>query len=371
MFGSALFLVFDLDEAETSVRLGSTTMEAKAHVGIANVGETTETVSVPAHVSRDFNCQIEDFSENFDDEEYAEQLWQLRERSDRAVASLSDSETADHVFVAASMPYSSGSNRYDLDLLSLAIEQEPGNSRFQWHRLNACINGSEHPVCTDRQVEFDAINSDSGNGAIWTLVAKNRVIHGDIDGALKAITMIATSPRFEGFFIDDAKSFERSLAAISDLSYVERMTWGISAAVALLSSSPHLNEICKPYLETSEEWRAQCLLAAERTIDGNSSLLHTQIALELQRNIYEYSGEVEDWNEKVRRLEHNRAQMELASSPDVQLVLGTDDRVLAAYVDEFEIHGEIAAMRFSYAETERLKKNPAYNPCELIPTPVP
>jgi len=250
-----------------------------------------------------------------------------------------------------------------LQRLLPALALDPDNPLILERLLDACINRPESRVCEERGIVERAAEADGGNGEMWGAIAGYQASRGDTNGALQALRRGASAGTHREYFADMVRVIELGLAATAgNLSYAERVIEGIGWAAA--STSPWLTAYseCRDRVAVAPLWRDACLEFARHLEERSQTVLNRGIGISLQAMIFEESGDAATLAAVRERELQSRYWRDQHLSTDGQIVLTGDERVLRQYLDEFDAHGEPAALVYLRDEVERLKRLPGYDP---------
>lgn len=300
------------------------------------------------------------------EEGLAARLDRLQQESERRARALEGSEDVE-LRLAAALITDKRSPEHLQRLLS-ALALDPDNPLTLERLLDACTNRPESRVCEERDIVERAAEADGDNGATWGAIAGYRASRGDTDGALQALRRGASTGTHREFFADVVRVIELGLAATAgDLSYVERVSEGIGRAAGF--TSPWLTASSECRERADPLWLDACLDFARHLEEHSQTVLNRGIGIGLQATIAEQTGdEAALAAVRKRELDH-RNWLDQHLNPDGQTVLRGDEGVLRQYLDEFDAHGELAALEFLHDEVERLKRLPGYDPCPAFISP--
>jgi len=114
-------------------------------------------------------------------------------------------------------------------------------------------------------------------------------------------------------------------------------------------------------------WRDACLDFGRQLERRSQSALNRGIGIGLQVMIADETGDVAALAAAQARQRRYRVWRDEHLTMDGQVVLARDERVLRGYIDEWQAHGEPAALGYLREEIARLKQLPGYDPCALEP----
>ena len=281
---------------------------------------------------------------------------------DTIAGRLAASQDAEHLLAAAVMTLDSDPAR-GFELLAHAWTANPGHPLVALNRLDACMAHRGLEACTDHDVEAEAIRIEGSNGALWARIAAKRQDDGDVAGAMRALQRAATAPRYDVYWIDHIKLFERALAASTDLSYRERAVAAMGITAAMWRPEYELVPTCVAGIATSPEWRPACGEFGRRLEEDGGTLLDTVLGVAIQAAVYEADGDTRMLAIASRKRDALRATLRQDAFQAAQRLLVQDERLLTDYLEEIDAYGEVAALQFLESEVARLQALPGYDPC--------
>ena len=282
---------------------------------------------------------------------------------DTIARTLASSQDAEHLLAAAVMTLDTDPAR-GFDLLARARTASPGHPLVALNRLDACMAHPAQEACTGHDVEAEAIRTEGSNGALWARIAAKRQEDGDQRGAMQALQHAATAPRYDVYWIDHVKLFERALAASTGLSYSRRTVAAMGIRAAMWRPEYELLSTCVSGIASSPEWRPACLAFGRRLEEDGGTLLDVIFGLSIQAAVYEAAGDTRKHAIASRKRDALRASLRQDDFQAAQRLLVRDPRLLADYLDEADAYGELAAQQFLESEVARLQALPDYDPCD-------
>lgn len=320
-----------------------------------------------ARFDRHFHCQPypADLSQPGD---IATRLERARREAERRAKALEGAEDADLRLAAALLSLTDQADPRYVDRLLSALSLDPSNPVTLERLLDACINREELRVCAERGIVERAAEADGGNGEMWGAIAGYHASRGNDDAALDALRRAASAGVHREYFVDYVRVMELGLAAaVADRSYSERVIEAIGRAAAF--TAPYLtayNE-CRDRVADDPLWQHACLDFGRHLEQRSQSVMNRGIGIGLQAMVAEEAGDDVALAAVQARQSRYRVWMEEHLGTDGQVVLTRDKRVLRAYIDEWQAHGEPAALGYLREEVARLKQLPGYDPCALEP----
>lgn len=319
-------------------------------------------------VDRHFHCQPYP-TELFQTGDMADRLERSRREAERRAKALEGSEDADLRLAAALLSLTDQDDPRYVDRLLSALSLDPANPATLERLLDACINREALRVCAERGIVERAAEADGGNGEMWGAIAGYYVSRGDDDAALDALRRAASAGVHREYFVDYVRVMELGLAAaVADRSYAERVIEAIGRAAAF--TAPYLtayNE-CRDRVAEDPLWHGACLDFGRHLERRSQSVVNRGIGIGLQAMIAEETGDDAVLAAVQARQRRYRLWREEHLDADGQVVFARDERVLRGYIDEWQAHGEPAALGYLREEVARLKQLPGYDPCALEPS---
>ena len=254
-----------------------------------------------------------------------------------------------------------GSSLPQVDHLALAMQADPLNPLVLWSAANACLEPDLYTFCSDANLQANMRAVLGSNGEYWAQESARLYLMENRDGALDALRRAASAPTFDNYFIEHVRMHQRALSLIPDMGPVERSLGGYALSLTALESSARGLAGC--FFETGDpSWFDACTAVANRYASESPTIIQRGLGFEMLAQIYEESGQAE-----AAALERKRAaelgEFFWVEDEDMVAVMVTDERVLAAYLDELEAGDEVNAARYLHEEIERLKQDPTYTPC--------
>ena len=210
-----------------------------------------------------------------------------------------------------------------------------------------------------------AIKADGRNGQMWAKIAAWRIRHGDEVGALHALGNAATAPTLEEYWAEHIELFERGFAAAGVTSYRSRIFQAIGIAAAMVFDTYPILESCRAKSAASSDWRQHCLRYGHRLERDGKTFFSTNIGTRLQKSAYEASGDASELAAVAQRQKKLAENLQILTGVSEQVIMSRDENVLAAYVQQLAIFGELRAAEFVSREVERLLRTPGYDPCQF------
>ncbi len=322
-----------------------------------------------AGLDRRFRCEPypADLSRTGD---ITDRLERARREAERRAKALEGAEDADLRLAAAFLSLTDQADPRYVERLLSALSPDPANPVTLERLLDACINRAELRVCAERGIVERAAEADGGNGEMWGAIAGYYASRGNDDAALDALRRAASAGVHREYFVDYVRVMELGLAAaVADRSYAERVIEAIGRAAAF--TAPYLtayNE-CRDRVADDPLWHGACLDFGRHLEQRSQSVMNRGIGIGLQAMVADETGDDVALAAAQARQRRYRIWMEEHLGIDGQTVLTRDERVLRAYIDEWQAHGEPAALGYLREEVARLKQLPGYDPCALEPSP--
>ena len=279
---------------------------------------------------------------------------------DTIAGTLASSRDAEHLLAAAVLTLDSDPGR-SFELLAHAWTANPGHPLVAINWLDACMAHPGKGACASHDVEAEAIRTEGSNGAVWARIAARRQDDGDEAGAMQALQRAATAPRYDVYWIDHVKLFERALAASTGLSYSERAVAAIGITAAMWRPEYELVTTCNA--AAAPEWQPACVDFGRRLEEDGGTLLDVMVGLSIQAALYESVGDTRQHEIASRKRNALRASLRQHDFEAAQRLLVQDPRLLTDYLNEFDAYGELAALQFLESAVERLQALPGYGPC--------
>lgn len=235
-----------------------------------------------------------------------------------------------------------------LDLGDRAIRS--GSKMLAWHALNACVAAKQY--CPIAHLEQRLLEADRQNAESWALVASLRYERGDSAGALAAMQGAARAPTSTWYWTDTIALVERSLAAQTTMTYVDRMVnaFGAGASVAFPVKNPR--EMCKAESASSRAWGEACLAFGTLRGKRNETLLGQLTAYSIREQALTALGDRAGAAEAAEELAHVRAeQRAMGQEPAMSMerlrsaLIEADPSRLHAYLAAVQQFGEFAGAR--------------------------
>jgi hypothetical protein len=279
-------------------------------------------------------------------------------------ASLAHSEDSEHLLTAALIGFDRTSKEH-LSAMEKALAADPDNKLTLWNFLHTCALHPAATMCMDGSIEKRAIVADGGNGLLWGKIAGYRMDRGDIAGALDALLKANTAPQFNDYLIEHTEMVERGLVAAADYPYRERVVYGISVGSSSMIKFYAPFHFCRKQAQESPEWLQACLEYGKRMESDAKMANSILMGNNLQKTMYEISGNLKKISEIDLRRQLIRDTMISGYRMDAQVLLSFDDQVMADYIQEWSVHGELRALQFLHEKVVRLSNQPGYDPCKL------
>lgn len=278
----------------------------------------------------------------------------------RAVAKLSAATDAEHL-IAASMLSVQWDSELAANHRQRARNLSPENRILAWHELLLC----EAPTCNSTSVEDNAIRAASDNGAVWFVIASNRLARNENRAAVEAVRRAITAPVFDIYFIDQVLMFERAFSASTNWSYPERVFGGFSLAATHIPRFGSLTERCDHADPGSSEWVSLCDQLGATMMRDEQTIIVRSIGKALRRLAAEKNGDLVA-AEKYAEDKFRVSATWLAEAEEKQNLLTNDEKVLRDFLENFESYGETEAQDRLSAEVVRLKAATDYDQCNFV-----
>jgi hypothetical protein len=251
-----------------------------------------------------------------------------------------------------------------------ALALAPKHPLVLWQAAAHCSGDGSYSFCSDPQrlANSDAVLSH--NGAYWSLIAGDRQLDGDLEGAIDALVRAGSAPEFDYYFADQVVLLERALSTSSDLPYRGR----ISEALVLLAwqePQTYTVQICAQRASDDDNWRSACAGFADRLVADGKTILEKRMGTELRSRLArEQAGEggfgvlalgEDTLDDDLRALfESGEESLRL-----VEQWLLADDNFAASFVDELVAGGETSAFVKAVGEVERRRNEGREDPCSF------
>lgn len=297
-------------------------------------------------------------------EDLAARLDRLRRESEARAQTLERADDVDLRLAGALLSVSDRAHPDYIQRLLSALALDPDHPLILERLLDACINDAESGVCARQDIAERAAQADGDNGEMWAAIAGYRASRGDVKGALAALRRAASAGTHRGYFVEFIRVMELGLAAAAGhLSYAERIGEALGRAAGFtVPYSPVVDE-CRARAGEDPLWHDVCLDFARHLERNGQTVMNRMMGIGMQILIAEETADGESLASASEREQESLAWLEEHSSADTQVVLANDERVLREYLQEFDAHGEPAALVYLRTEVERLKQIPGYDPC--------
>jgi tetratricopeptide (TPR) repeat protein len=279
----------------------------------------------------------------------------LAETSERLAASLA----GEHLHAAALLASDSEKR---LELFEDAYSVNPNNAQLVYDALGYCIGRNARDDCAASEWARRLQLVDSENSDAWRLIATQRYQDGDESSALVALRRAANSATSNSYYFDKVELFERSLAAVADMSYVERANMAFGLASMSIANSRGLFDMCREEAPRDGQWAEACLEFGRSQERKSKTLLGMLVALNLQRIVLEKGGETEEWERVVDRQARIRPSLNSVASRHLALrgvLMLATPRALTEYLATARVEGEAnAEANLTSTTLEWLQKHP-------------
>ncbi len=324
---------------------------------LSNPQPSMTTGDAAAGPSGRFDCSLEDFERDIDDEEQDERNRVLAD-------TLSQSAYAEDQLAAAIIGAFIGVDRR-IENLSNALAADPRHPLVLWQVADDCRRGRGGEYCTDPYVRANVEAALGGNGWYWVQVAAFYHEQGLFDEALDATRRAVSAPDFDDYFIDNVLLLERALSADSDRNYIDRIVGGIGYTAAM--PVDFFARECTQRAAQDAEWLDSCTMLAERFEQDGTNLMIQTIGLGMQEQLYAQAGLNTEIRDARIRKQELRGLLD-AVDADYQLVQMLDPQVNARYIDVWKSNGEVAALEYAITTVDELLEDPDYDPCVYAPS---
>jgi hypothetical protein len=267
---------------------------------------------------------------------------------------LSASTSAEHLHLAALLATDKGAR---IELITRAITTTPSHPFVVWSAVRLCMenHGAGCPL-DDWLVRL--INIDSGNSLAWAQLAMHRYSSGESAAALNALRRGAAAAMANDYWVDVVALSVDSLAAASDLGFVERasLAFGISAMQTLPYHA--LTAMCRDESRNAG-WAYACLDFGAQLENEATSELSGMIALAIQRLAAETQGDEEQLAAIESRETARGERMREASDAlgDSQfLLVASSPSIFESYLERIRQEGEISAAISFNEDIQALKE---------------
>lgn len=284
----------------------------------------------------------------------------------QSVESLRGSADVDMALAAALLEHEVSAKKA---LVDEAYTLDSDNPLAVWNRLQVCALSDIE--CDWTSMEAVAVSVDGSNGMVWYEIAGRHIRNENWSEAQAALQRATSAARFDLYFIEHALLVERGLAATSELSYAERVVFGIgiSAAVAI----PYFGDVARACSSEPEEAQidvAICFHLGEHMAEASRDLITTMIGYSIWRNSAARMGDevLADRIDRKKDDVHASVVREQAASGALAL-LENDSSVLQRYVDNYLARGEIQASAMLVEEAKRLRQDSGYDQCNFVGNP--
>lgn len=283
---------------------------------------------------------------------------------------LQHSDDPEHLLIAAL--YDGHENRSllplpprgNLETLFRGLELQPRNELLLWNAMMLCVELASEDLCDEKKVPERATAVLGNNATFWFRLAAIRADAEDIDGALAALERSFAAPQYNEYFIEHVELFARGIAAFNNAPYNKRVGIGFGLASEQASDESEILMACQQQALESATWLNTCIGIGERMEARGRSMLSIMLGLDLQKAMYEISGDDVRAQAAERQIESRRRFIdELSDQTNEDIVLAHDERVLETFIDAWKTGGEFEAMLYLRRETRRLMNTPGYQPC--------
>lgn len=254
-------------------------------------------------------------------------------------------------------------NQYDygqMASIERAYQSDPMHPLVLWNAASACSADATTGFCADPQVRANIQTVLGNNGEYWALVAEQRYNRGDQDGALDALRRAAVAPEFDNYFMANIRMFQRAFSMIPDTNYTVQTLGAYALSNTIVE--PGIGMACGAEVEARPEWLDACLAVARRYESDGRSISQQQWGARTQYRLLGFAGQREEAEAALSRHREIR-DFRRNLDEDIVVVMLTDERVMAQFLEELEVSDERSAMYFVRDEVERLKQDPTYHPC--------
>lgn len=270
-----------------------------------------------------------------------------------AVRVLQVSADADHLLAVALLSWRK-QPQVAIEALSAASVADKTHPLVAAQLLQMCSRKGVSCEQSLQELEKRAIHADRGNGMLWVLVARSRLLWSDESGALSALKEAVAATTVDEYWIDYVMLFDRSLAASSSLSSIDRLEAAFGIAAAVPSTELLISRDCEARAAELPEWLDVCIKLGERLERDGHTTMSQGIGLGLQKTLYKLAGdarqqEITDHRYQKFRQDHLEKLKSLSILDSVR-----DESVMRKYVEVFAVSDEFAALDYLATEVERI-----------------
>ena len=253
---------------------------------------------------------------------------------------LADSSSPEHLHLAALMA-SEPAQR--LELITRAVDAAPAEPFILWSAVRLCRGHADTGCPLDDWLDRLTL-ADSENSLVWSQLAMHRHQGGDKAAALDALRRGASSTSANSYWIDTVMLSAQSLAAATNLSFLQRVNLGFGISAAQVPAYGDLANTCTA--EASDPaWAFTCIDFGRQLELEARSELGNAFGLVLQQRGFEALGDAEAADKARERQNARRQRMQDAREVQVEnafLLISASPSLFEAYLERIRSEGEIA-----------------------------
>jgi hypothetical protein len=285
-----------------------------------------------------------------DDQSVDELLAEFEAQREQMLRVLEKSHDAEHLMVAALAARPDDADSA-LMLLGNAAFRDPANPMIASQLLDLCLEIG-HCSRARPEMERNLVAADKANVLAWLQVARSRLSRGDEQGALSAMREAAGAAVVDDRLVDYVMTYDRALAASSDLEPYARMHAAFMHAAGVFASETMIFEDCRERVPGSAEWNDLCIRVAERLEQDGRTLQMQSIGLGMQIHLYKLVGDTREQERVMDRHRAFRAQYDPLTLQAARVEELQDATVMRRYLEVLDASGELEAMRYIADEVQ-------------------
>jgi hypothetical protein len=287
----------------------------------------------------------------FEDDKSVEKLLaEYESQREQMLRVLEKSHDAEHLMVAALAARPDDADRA-LMLLGDAAFRNPANPMIASQLLDLCLD-TGHCSRARPEMERNLVAADKANVLAWVQVARSRLSRDDEQGALSAMREAAAAAIVEDYLVEYAMTYDRALAASSDLEPYARMYAAFMHAAGVFASETLIFEDCRERAPDSAEWADLCIRVAERLEQDGRTMMLQSIGLGMQAILYKLVGDTREQERTLDRERAFRARFDPLLHRAVRVEELGDATVMRRFLEIFDASGELEAMQYLADEVE-------------------
>jgi hypothetical protein len=224
--------------------------------------------------------------------------------------------------------------------------------------LRECATSAADTLCEQSLLD-EAIESDPNNGAMWYNLANIYAVRNEDEAAVNAINELIESPFFNDGYIQNIQMFLLALEGSQSNQTGINLMSAIGTAAAFTAPGTVATWCNK---NSTHPIKSQSCLQLGIYLETQSKTLFDQsIGEAIQELIYEAQGNNEAFKQRLNKREAPDRVLTIKAGN----LLFYDEKLMSAWLSNFQKSGEAAAFRLLYEEAIVLSKNENYRPCEV------